>query len=438
MGLRFEKAWALSAYPALSPLPTQGVLLMAVTWIKTNFLGVRYREHATRKHGVRADRCFSIRYKVDGKDREEVAGWASEEMSAEKAFKMLAAIRENIKAGTGPKSLAAMREENEVKAALLEKEERAKTKAGITFADFWESDYLPAAEASRTSRTMETERGYYKKWIGPILGDIPLRRIDAAKVEAVAIRAQKAGKSPGTVCKILGVVSQVWNRAASRDIVQGECPVRRVKKPRQDNRRVRFLSQEEAKNVLNALMLRSVDVHDEALLSLFCGLRAGEIHSLTWGDIDLKNGSLHIRDPKNKRNRHAFITEEVKAMLKRRHNGQATTELGFPTYNGKPRLWVSDTFSRTIDGLGLNDTGEFATDEDGNQVPIRISDARQRVVFHTLRHTFASWLVQQGTPLYTVAELMGHTTIEMSRRYSHLAPDTLRKAALGLQGMLGA
>jgi integrase len=66
-----------------------------------------------------------------------------------------------------------------------------------------------------------------------------------------------------------------------------------------------------------------------------------------------------------------------------------------------------------------------------------ISDARQRVVFHTLRHTFASWLVQQGTPLYTVAELMGHTTIEMSRRYSHLAPDTLRKAALSLQGALG-
>lgn len=183
-------------------------------------------------------------------------------------------------------------------------------------------------------------------------------------------------------------------------------------------------------------MLRSTDVHDEALLSLFCGLRAGEIHSLTWGDIDLKNGTIHIRDPKNKRNRHAFITEEVKIMLQRRYSKQATTELVFPTYNGKPRLWVSDTFSRTVDDLGLNDTGEFTTDQDGNQIPIRISDARQRVVFHTLRHTFASWLVQQGTPLYTVAELMGHTTIEMSRRYSHLAPDTLRKAALSLQGTL--
>lgn len=409
---------------------------MAVAWVKTNFLGVRYREHAARKHGVRPDRCFSIRYKVDGKDKEEVAGWASEGMSAEKAFKLLAAIRENIKNGTGPKSLSAMREENERKSTLTAKEQRAQTNAAVTFSDFWRDDYYPAAESDRTPRTLETERGYYKKWIEPVLGDIPLQKIDAAMVEAVTTRARKAGKSPGTICKIIGVVSQVWNKAASRDLVEGECPARKVKKPRQDNRRVRFLSQEEAKTLLDALALRSMDVHDEALLSLFCGLRAGEIHALTWGDIDLKNGAIHIRDPKNKRNRHAFITEEVSGMLRRRYSNQATTELVFPTYNGKPRLWVSDTFSRTVDALGFNNTGESATDGDGNTVPIRIADARQRVVFHTLRHTFASWLVQQGTPLYTVAELMGHSTLEMSRRYSHLAPDTLRKAALSLQGAL--
>ena len=45
---------------------------MAVKWHKTSFLGVRYREHTTRKHGIRPDRCYSIRYKVDGKDKEEV------------------------------------------------------------------------------------------------------------------------------------------------------------------------------------------------------------------------------------------------------------------------------------------------------------------------------------------------------------------------------
>jgi integrase len=75
-----------------------------------------------------------------------------------------------------------------------------------------------------------------------------------------------------------------------------------------------------------------------------------------------------------------------------------------------------------------------------NKRPVKLKDARQRVVFHTFRHTFrhtfASWLVVDGVPRYTVAELMGHSTLEMTRRYSHLAPDTVRKAAMSLQGKL--
>ncbi|MDR1359345.1 MAG: site-specific integrase, partial [Deltaproteobacteria bacterium] len=70
---------------------------MAVSWNKTNFLGVRYREHATRKNGVRLDRCYSIRYKLDGTDREEVVGWASEKVTPESAFGILSLIRENIR-----------------------------------------------------------------------------------------------------------------------------------------------------------------------------------------------------------------------------------------------------------------------------------------------------------------------------------------------------
>lgn len=407
--------------------------------IKTNFLGVRYREHPTRrisKDAVGKDRCFFIRYKIDGKDREEVIGWASEKIDAEKAFGYLSTIRQNIKNGSGPMSLAEIREENERQSAALQEEASDKEKAEVTFSDFWKTVYLPAAETTKTPRSLETERGYYKKWLKPILGNIPLRKIDAIKIENVMLRAQKAGKSPGTINKILGVISQVWNRAVAHGVVQGDSPTRKLKKPQQDNRRMRFLSKEQARDLLAALKPRSQDMHDEALLSLLCGLRAGEIHSLTWGDIDLKNGTIFIRDPKNKRNRHSFISEDVEVMLKNRYREQSTTDLIFPTYSGKQRMYVPDTFARTVDDLGLNNTGEIIKNAKGDLVPVRITDARQKVVFHSLRHTFASWLAQQGTPLYTVAELMGHSTLEMTRRYSHLAPDTLRKAALSLQGHL--
>ena len=93
----------------------------------------------------------------------------------------------------------------------------------------------------------------------------------------------------------------------------------------------------------------------------------------------------------------------------------------FPPTKGQQRAQVSSTFERVVKELGFNEG---------------IEDARDKVVFHSLRHTFASWLVQRGVPLYTVAELMGHTTLEMTKRYSHLAPDTMRAAAMGLSGIL--
>jgi integrase len=136
-----------------------------------------------------------------------------------------------------------------------------------------------------------------------------------------------------------------------------------------------------------------MDVHDEALLALFAGLRAGEIHKLTWGDVDFSTGTMFIRDAKNGTSRHAFLNAEIHSMLLRRYKEQAKADYVFPAEGGKLREWVPDTFARTVAALGMNEG---------------VTDARQKVVFHTLRHTFASWLVMRGVPLYDVAKLVGH------------------------------
>jgi integrase len=57
-----------------------------------------------------------------------------------------------------------------------------------------------------------------------------------------------------------------------------------------------------------------------------------------------------------------------------------------------------------------------------------VTDSRQKGVFHTLRHSYASRLVMENVDLYTVQKLMGHSTISMTERYSHPAPDHLKKA----------
>ena len=388
---------------------------------KTKYPGVRSRPHPSRKNGMRPDECYFIRYRVDGKAREEPVGWAlADRMTAEKAHEKLLEIRKNIKNGAGAKSLAEMKERNAAREAADARERAAAAKGEVTFSEFWVTEYWPA-QTLKTAFSLQTEDGYYRKWLLPAFRDIPLRHIDVAKLEALTANLVKNGKAPGTIAKILGIVRQVWNHAVSRDVLNIPCPVKRVKKPKKDAARQRFLTPEEAAMLLQALYARSLDTHDEALLALFCGLRAGEIHNLTVADCTLATKTILMRDTKNKKDRHAYMPPEVEEMLTRRMKGREPQALIFPAEGGEMRRWVSSTFDRAVAELGFNKG---------------ITDARQKLVFHSLRHTFASWLVQRGTPIYEVAKLLGHSTVRMTERYSHLAPDTVRQAALGLGGIL--
>lgn len=395
---------------------------MAGGWLPTKYVGVRYRESPTRKNGIRPDREFQIRYKLNGKNAEPVVGWASERMTEARASELRARYMQNIRAGVRPQSPEEERAMNEQARQEKEKAARLLERRNTTFAEFWESDYLPASTTNKKPKTVASEGWIYSKWVAPAFGSVPLQSIVPGMVETIAAQIKREGKAAATVRHFLALVSQVWNLAVSRGVVSGDSPTKRVRKPRVDNRRIRFLTEEEARRLLDALAKRSMDTHDSALLSLFAGLRAGEIHALTWADVNLDAGTLYIRDPKNKVSRHAIILPEIKAMLLRRGDrDHSPSDLIFPAKTGRVRDKVSKVFELVVEELGLNEG---------------IEDARQKVVFHSLRHTFASWLVQDGVPLYTVAELMGHTTLEMTKRYSHLAPDTMRAAATNLTGRL--
>jgi len=381
-----------------------------------HYPGVRWREHPERKHGVNFDRYFVIRYKLDGKDRQESLGWASQGWTEQKANARLAELKEAQRTGQGAVTLAEKRQQA-ADARQAEAEARAtEERENTTLAQVWEK-YLPVAQANKAAHTAYAEEAAYRLWLSPALAGKPLRDIKPIHLERIKKTMTEAGRSAQTIRHVLAALRQVFNFAKRHGLYAGDNPVSLVKKPAADARRLRFLTHDEAERLLAALAERESNVHDMTLLALHCGLRAGEIFSLTWGDVDMERGVLILRDTKSGKTRAAYMTEAVAAMLagiKRR--GQ--NDLVFLSANGGRIVQISETFNRVVAALGFNNG---------------VTDPRQKVVFHTLRHTFASWLVEQGIDLYSVKELMGHGTLAMTERYSHLSPDKLRRAIKTLE-----
>lgn len=399
-------------------IPSEKGVKMAYSWT-TLEEGIRVRYHPTRKHGINPDVYYTIRQQIHGKRVEESLGWASKGMTLTKARIELAKLKEAARLGTGPTTLKEKRQDTQIQKEAKEKAAKQDTQSGTTVAMHWENSYLPQAKMHKKVASIKSEEHLFNKWIRPIIGDTPLQQLTHFNIAKISQGVLQAGRSPRTAQYALAVVSQIWNNAYLHSIVTAENPVRKIKKFPVENRRIRFLSKDEAQALLSEVSKHSKALHGTCVLSLFCGLRAGEIHNLTWADANFDEGLLFIKDTKSGKDRHAFMTTEVKQVLQARWGKQEKNTLIFPATTGSKRVQISSAFEHCVNALGLNDG---------------ITDRRQRVVFHTLRHTFASWLVKEGTPLYTVAALMGHASIQMTQRYSHLAPDTVRQAAMALQG----
>ncbi len=385
---------------------------MKYTWKSTKFKGVRFREHPERKHGIKKDRYFVIRYQKDGKRKEESLGWASEGWTDEKAFLELAKLKTAHKMGDGPTRLSEKREQAEEQKKVRDAKKRKETREAITFKEFFKNSYFPTAKANKKPESYRKENEHFENWLNPIVGVMALKTIYPLHLEKVKKNLMDARKSPRTIEYVFATFRQIWNMARRDDYVDRESPTKQVKKPKFDNKRIRFLTHDETEGLLNKLKEKSEQLHDMALLSLHCGLRASEVFRLKWGHVNLESGILHIMDAKGHKNRTAIMTQRVLNIFSGMDRGKPD-DLVFPDRKGKQIRKISNSFERAVDGLNLNEG---------------ITDSRQKVIFHSLRHTFASWLVQQEESLYVVQRLMGHGSISQTERYSHLADKNLENA----------
>ena len=367
-----------------------------------SFPGVRTKE-CTRNG--RKDIYFSIRYTRNGKQYEESIGYKSDGFTSAQAYEILKALKQDIKAG---KALS-LRD----KANQREQESIANETANMTFAELFEEYYQPHIQNKDKKSTYDREVNLYKVWLKPFLGDVKLNLICRISLIRLINAMNKKRLSNRTKRYAIALTRQVFNFAIKNELFSGENAAAKFDElKKEDNQRRKFLDEDELNYLLEELKRHSYQVYLMALISAYCGLRAGEIFNLTWADIDLEKRELLLRDTKNGKNRYAYMNprvfDELSKLPQRKGN-----EYVFQSKAGNKIEHVSRTFERAVKTLGFNDG---------------IIDRRQKVVFHSLRHTFASRLVQENVSLYVVQKLLGHSDISMTERYSHVADKTLHEA----------
>jgi integrase len=175
---------------------------------------------------------------------------------------------------------------------------------------------------------------------------------------------------------------------------------------------ISFLRPDEAGRLLSACrQSRNKALVDLVEFAMFTGVRRGEALGLEWNRVDRARGVVLLTNTKNDKPREVQLSSNADAALARRWTPDASgLVFGSRNWNSFRQAWAA-----ALKAAGVH-----------------------RFRFHDLRHTTASWLVQQGRSLREVKELLGHSDIQVTMRYAHLAPDHLRAAVASLDGILDA
>jgi len=267
--------------------------------------------------------------------------------------------------------------------------------------DVYEKRRLPM----KTERTAIIQRKQLIWWRDE-LGSLTLANITPAKINDCMNHLSDSGHAPSTVNRYLAVLSHAFTYAVKDLEWMNDSPMRKVTKPKEPRGRVRFLSPDERTRLLDACKASSCPLlYPAVLLAVSTGMRRSEQMGLTWRTVDTQTGRIILEDTKNGERRTVIAT------------GPALDEL---RKLAKVRLMDNEhVFPGKVKGKPIDLTSPWA----------RALKAAEIANFrwHDLRHSFASELAMSGATLAEIAEAMGHKTLSMVKRYSHLTEGHISK-----------
>jgi integrase len=245
----------------------------------------------------------------------------------------------------------------------------------------------------------QATQAHHLAWWTQQLGHLRLDQLTPERLAAARERL-RPGRQAGTVNQYLATLSHALNTAVLEWGWLEASPLRRVRRLREPRGRVRWLDEAERQRLLtacaasaNRLLLPVV------ILALSTGARKQELLSLTWRDVDLRRERLLLHQTKTGERRSVPLTEralaEMQALAKVR---RIDTALVFPRRDGRVPIDLRYAWQQALRQAGLQDFR-----------------------FHDLRHCCASYLAMHGASLVEIAEVLGHKTLQMVKRYAHLA-----------------
>ncbi len=237
------------------------------------------------------------------------------------------------------------------------------------------------------------------RWWDSELGDYLLTEMTAPRLSEMK---QKLGKdkSPATVNRYLAALSHVFTMAVNEWEWMDDNPMRKVKRPKEPRGRVRYLEEGEKNRLLQACKDHQVAaLYPIVILAISTGMRQGEILNLKWQDVDLSQGRCVLHDTKNGERRAVPIVGLAKSVLTDWSKiRKLNTDLVFSGRNPRTPIFIRKPWMEAVETAELEDFR-----------------------FHDLRHTAASYLAMSGASLAEIAEILGHKTLSMVRRYAHLS-----------------
>jgi len=264
--------------------------------------------------------------------------------------------------------------------------------------------------SKRNKRSYKTDVPRFaslKEWFG----SYPAEELTPQEIEKTLARAAEKKKWAASTFNHYRSLMSLSYRLGIQNRKVASNPARSVTHRREDNNRVRFLTVEEEKKLRKVIEAKWPLHVPELDLAINTGIRKGSQYSLTWDMVDFKGRMLNIPLTKNEEPIHVPLNDVAIAALKLVHgrggcSGRVfqSAKTGEPLENG--RHWFDDAV-----------------------IEAGIKNFR----WHDLRHTFASRLRMQGAPLEDIADLLGHKSLTMTRRYAHLGPNKLH-AVVSLLG----